>query len=80
MSDRTQGLTYTAAFKGIERLLEAKSNIVIDLVGHGGIGKTQLVQELAQRKIMVFMKSLVLFCSQGICQCQFLKKIALLTI
>ncbi|PKY91422.1 ATP-binding protein [Aerococcus christensenii] len=50
MSDRTQGLTYIAAFKGIERLLEAKSNIVIDLVGHGGIGKTQLVQELAQKK------------------------------
>ncbi|KAA9301947.1 MULTISPECIES: AAA family ATPase [Aerococcus] len=47
MADRVPGLTYTAVFKGINLLLQEDSNIVTDIVGHGGIGKSQLVRELA---------------------------------
>ncbi|MDK6805369.1 AAA family ATPase [Aerococcus sp. UMB7834] len=47
MADRVPGLTYRAVFKGINLLLQEDSNIVTDIVGHGGIGKSQLVRELA---------------------------------
>lgn len=48
MTDRVAGLTYNAVYQGIELLLNQNSNIVTDIVGHGGIGKTQLVQDIAR--------------------------------
>ncbi|AMB98664.1 ATPase [Aerococcus urinaehominis] len=49
MADRLPGLTYPAVLKGLELLLAEDSVIVPNIVGHGGIGKSQLIGDLAAR-------------------------------
>lgn len=49
MTDRVAGLPYTAVYKGLDLLLAQDTDIVPNIVGHGGIGKSQLIRDLAEQ-------------------------------
>lgn len=48
MTDRVTGLPYTVVYKGLNLLLEQNTEIVPNIVGHGGIGKSQMIRDLAK--------------------------------
>lgn len=48
MTDRVAGLPYTAVYKGLNLILAQDTDIVPNIVGHGGIGKSQMVRDLAK--------------------------------
>jgi hypothetical protein len=47
MTDRVAGLPYTAVYKGLNLILAQDTDIVPNIVGHGGIGKSQMVRDIA---------------------------------
>lgn len=48
MTDRVAGLTYSSVYKGLNLLLTQNTAIVPNIVGHGGIGKSQMIRDLAK--------------------------------
>ncbi len=48
MTDRVAGLPYTSVYKGLDLLLREGTEIVPNIVGHGGIGKSQMIRDLAK--------------------------------
>lgn len=56
MTDRVAGLPYTAVYKGLNLLLAQDTDIVPNIVGHGGIGKSQMIRDLAKNNDFAYFE------------------------
>ena len=56
MTDRIAGLPYTAVYKGLNLLLAQDTDIVPNIVGHGGIGKSQMIRDLAKNNDFAYFE------------------------
>ena len=59
MTDRVAGLSYTAVYKGLNLLLAQDTDIVPNIVGHGGIGKSQMIRFFLKK--IFFLKFKITF-------------------